>query len=90
MSAKHVGREAEGEAGEKQGEGEGAVAVEVFAMENSIPPYLFALAVGDLTHQELSPRVKIYAGERGVQSSGTLCFQNVSMEHPSTDFHKEP
>ncbi|PIA38733.1 hypothetical protein AQUCO_02700143v1 [Aquilegia coerulea] len=35
--------------------------VEDFVMEQSIPPYLFAFAVGEIAHKEVGPRTWIYA-----------------------------
>ena len=35
--------------------------VELFQMEQCIPPYLFAMAAGDITFADLSPRSRIYA-----------------------------
>jgi leukotriene-A4 hydrolase len=37
------------------------LAVESFDMPQPIPPYLFALAVGDLTSRELGPRSRVWA-----------------------------
>ena len=42
----------------------GGRAIDVFEMERRIPPYLFALAVGDIAVKEISPRVNVYAGKR--------------------------
>ena len=39
----------------------GGRAVELFHMEQCIPPYLFAMAAGDITFADLSPRSRIYA-----------------------------
>ena len=52
MGAASVGREERGE-----------TAVEQFAMEQPIPPYLFALAAGDITFADISDRCRVYAGE---------------------------
>ncbi|BBN04045.1 leukotriene-A4 hydrolase [Marchantia polymorpha subsp. ruderalis] len=52
MSAAYIGR--------VPGETEARV-VERFVMEQPIPPYLFALAVGDITYEEVGPRTRIYA-----------------------------
>jgi leukotriene-A4 hydrolase len=41
--------------------GVGGTAVESFDMPQPIPPYLFALAVGDLTSRELGPRSRVWA-----------------------------
>ena len=35
----------------------------MFEMERRIPPYPFALAVGDIAVKEISPRVNVYAGK---------------------------
>ncbi|MBP6877467.1 MAG: M1 family metallopeptidase [Phenylobacterium sp.] len=43
--------------GEPAGEGKHAFR---FRMDNSVPPYLIALAVGDLTFRELGPRTGVY------------------------------
>ena len=43
--------------GEPAGEGKHAYR---FRMDNSVPPYLIALAVGDLTFRELGPRTGVY------------------------------
>ncbi|MCO5586925.1 hypothetical protein L7F22_040869 [Adiantum nelumboides] len=66
MSAAHVGRSAPS-AGEATGaceEGrwlmEGRI-VEYFNMEQTIPPYLFAMAAGDIVHADLSARTRVYA-----------------------------
>lgn len=50
MSAVHKGREERG-----------ASAVEVFATEEPIPPYLFAFAAGELDRRDLGPRSAVYA-----------------------------
>src|SRR6185369_7897748 len=50
MAAAHRGRSEEGE-----------LAVERFEMPQPIPPYLFALAVGDLAARDLSPRTRVWA-----------------------------
>jgi aminopeptidase N len=42
-------------------EEQGAVAVTRFEMPQPIPPYLFALAVGDLTSRELGTRSRVWA-----------------------------
>lgn len=39
----------------------GATATHRFAMPQPIPPYLFALAVGDLASRDLSPRCRVWA-----------------------------
>lgn len=51
MSAAHAGRE----------EVAGGAAVERFVMDQPIPPYLFALAAGDIAHRDLGPRARVYA-----------------------------
>lgn len=35
--------------------------VEEFVMEQAVPPYLFAFAVGELGHREVGPRTRVYA-----------------------------
>ncbi|KAL2528381.1 Leukotriene A-4 hydrolase-like protein [Forsythia ovata] len=35
--------------------------VEEFVMEQPVPPYLFAFAVGELGFRELGPRTRVYA-----------------------------
>ncbi|XP_077214457.1 leucine aminopeptidase-like [Tasmannia lanceolata] len=35
--------------------------VEEFAMEQPIPPYLFAFAVGEINYREVGPRTRVYA-----------------------------
>jgi aminopeptidase N len=51
MAARHVGRQ----------DLEDGRAVERFEMDQPIPPYLFAFAVGDLAHREIAPRSRVYA-----------------------------
>ncbi|KAL0452191.1 UNVERIFIED_CONTAM: Leucine aminopeptidase [Sesamum latifolium] len=66
MGAKHVGRrdpvpgECRGACDDSLWCGEGRV-VEEFVMEQPIPPYLFAFAVGELGFREVGPRTKIYS-----------------------------
>eukprot|EP00249_Psilotum_nudum_P003427 c16812_g1_i1 orf=341-2164(+) len=66
MSAAHVGRstpspgEANGACEESRWMMGGRV-VEHFLMEQPIPPYLFALAAGDIAYEDLSPRSRVYA-----------------------------
>src|SRR5262245_8125425 len=50
MAAAHAGREARGEE-----------AVERYQMPQPIPPYLLALAVGELESRELGPRSRVWA-----------------------------
>lgn len=50
MAAKAVGRTEQGER-----------AIAEFRMEQPIPPYLFAFAVGAIGHQDLGPRSRVYA-----------------------------
>ena len=50
MAAAFVGREEKGER-----------AVERYRMDEPIPPYLFAFAVGDLASRELGPRSRVWA-----------------------------
>ncbi|KAH7420364.1 hypothetical protein KP509_13G004000 [Ceratopteris richardii] len=65
MSAAHLGRsapsaaEAKGACHESKWLMEGRI-VEYFNMEQTIPPYLFAMAVGDIVHADLSPRSRVY------------------------------
>ncbi|KAL7253032.1 hypothetical protein ACSBR1_007537 [Camellia fascicularis] len=66
MAAKHVGRR-------RPVPGEPAIAiddslwcsegrvVEEFVMEQPVPPYLFAFAVGEIGHREVGPRTRVYA-----------------------------
>lgn len=49
MAAASIGREVRGER-----------AIERFEMPQSIPPYLFAFAVGDLASKDLSPRSRVW------------------------------
>ncbi|CAI7882668.1 unnamed protein product [Closterium sp. NIES-53] len=60
MSAQHVATEQTADAGRVE---------EVFEMEQPIPPYLFALAVGDIASKTLSPRVKVYAEPSQVEAA---------------------
>lgn len=67
MSARHVERRAPvmgGDSGLACDEslwcGEGRV-VEEFVMEQPIPPYLFAFAVGEIGCREVGPRTKVFA-----------------------------
>ncbi|KAL2249234.1 UNVERIFIED_CONTAM: Leucine aminopeptidase [Sesamum indicum] len=66
MGAKHVGRrdpvpgECRDACDDSLWRGEGRV-VEEFVMEQPIPPYLFAFAVGELGFREVGPRTKIYS-----------------------------
>ncbi|KAF3433824.1 hypothetical protein FNV43_RR24927 [Rhamnella rubrinervis] len=67
MSARHIERRAPiaGEAaelvcGDSLWCAEGRV-VEEFAMEQPIPPYLFAFAVGEIAFREVGPRTRVYA-----------------------------
>jgi len=46
---------------EEQGSGPGARALERFEMPQPIPPYLFALAVGDVVSRDLSERCRVWA-----------------------------
>ena len=50
MAAAHRGREAQGD-----------VAIERFEMPQSIPPYLFAFAVGELVSRDLDARSRVWA-----------------------------
>ncbi|XP_056692786.1 leucine aminopeptidase isoform X2 [Spinacia oleracea] len=66
MSARHVERRVPtaGEAGSACDDSiwcaENRV-VEEFVMEQPIPPYLFAFAVGEISHREVGPRTRVYA-----------------------------
>ncbi|KAL2249233.1 UNVERIFIED_CONTAM: Leucine aminopeptidase [Sesamum indicum] len=66
MGAKHVCRrdpipgECGGACDDSLWCGEGRV-VEAFVMEQPIPPYLFAFAVGELGFREVGPRTKVYS-----------------------------
>ncbi|KAL1559528.1 Leucine aminopeptidase [Salvia divinorum] len=66
MAAKHVNRRdpAAGECGGACDDSlwcaEGRV-VEEFVMEQPVPPYLFAFAVGELGFREVGPRTKVYS-----------------------------
>ncbi|PSR93045.1 Leukotriene A-4 hydrolase [Actinidia chinensis var. chinensis] len=70
MAARHVDRRppASGEAVMACDDaiwcGEGRV-VEEFVMEQSIPPYLFAFAVGEIGSREVGPRTRVYAEAAG-------------------------
>ncbi|KAL3692215.1 hypothetical protein R1sor_005866 [Riccia sorocarpa] len=43
--------------------------IDRFVMEQPIPPYLFALAVGDITFEEVGPRTRIYAEPSEVKAA---------------------
>ncbi|XP_019194018.1 PREDICTED: leukotriene A-4 hydrolase homolog [Ipomoea nil] len=66
MSAKHVGRrpplpaEAHGVCEDAKWCGDHRV-VEEFVMEQPIPPYLFAFAIGELGFREVGPRTRVYS-----------------------------
>ncbi|CAA0829563.1 Leukotriene A-4 hydrolase homolog [Striga hermonthica] len=66
MSAKHIGRrdplpgESGGSCDDSLWCGEERV-VEEFEMEQPVPPYLFAFAVGELGFREVGPRTKVYS-----------------------------
>ncbi|CAA3023185.1 leukotriene A-4 hydrolase homolog [Olea europaea subsp. europaea] len=66
MAAKHVERK-DPVAGESLGACEDSVwceegrVVEEFVMEQPVPPYLFAFAVGELGFREVGPRTRVYA-----------------------------
>ncbi|KAK7310303.1 hypothetical protein RJT34_07734 [Clitoria ternatea] len=65
MAARHVERRSpvEDEAllsGDFSWCGQGRV-VEEFVMEQAVPPYLFAFAVGELGNREVGPRTRVYA-----------------------------
>ncbi|CAM6113903.1 unnamed protein product [Calypogeia fissa] len=61
MSAAHVGRTLSLDSE--------ARAIESFVMEQPIPPHLFALAVGDITYEEVGPRTRIYAEPSKVKAA---------------------
>lgn len=56
-------------AAEKGRRVEGDRAVESFEMPQSIPPYLFAFAVGDLVSRELGPRTRVWAEPSVVEAA---------------------
>ncbi|CAN4114274.1 unnamed protein product [Withania somnifera] len=66
MAARHVERrtalpfETQGVCEDSEWCGDDRV-VEEFVMEQSIPPYLFAFAVGELGYREVGPRTRVYA-----------------------------
>ncbi|XP_051121217.1 leucine aminopeptidase [Andrographis paniculata] len=66
MAARHVNRrdpvsgESNGACDDSLWCGEGRT-VEEFVMEQPVPPYLFAFAVGELGFRELGPRTKVYS-----------------------------
>ncbi|KAL9261546.1 Leucine aminopeptidase-like protein [Drosera capensis] len=66
MSARHVGRR-DPVAGEATYACDDSLwcaenrVVEEFVMEQPIPPYLFAFAVGDIGYREVGPRTRVYA-----------------------------
>lgn len=66
MAAKHVSRrdplagECHGACDDSLWCAQGRV-VEEFVMEQPVPPYLFAFAVGELGHREVGPRTKVYS-----------------------------
>ncbi|CAM6084658.1 unnamed protein product [Calypogeia fissa] len=43
--------------------------IDRFVMEQPIPPYLFALAAGDITYEEVGPRTRIYAEPSEVRAA---------------------
>ncbi|KAL2636378.1 hypothetical protein R1flu_007857 [Riccia fluitans] len=43
--------------------------IDRFVMEQPIPPYLFALAVGNITYEEVGPRTRIYAEPSDVKAA---------------------
>ncbi len=65
MSAEHKGDRVDGDE-----------RVFTFAMPEAIPPYLIALAVGDIAFQELGPRTGVYA-EPGVLPAAAAEFADV-------------
>ena len=58
MAAGHVGREERG-----------AEAIETWQLPQSIPPYLFAFAVGELASREVGPRSRVWAEPATVASA---------------------
>ncbi|KAI3470437.1 hypothetical protein Pfo_027100 [Paulownia fortunei] len=66
MAAKHINRrdplsgECQGACDDSLWCGEGRI-VEEFVMEQPVPPYLFAFAVGELGFREVGPRTKVYS-----------------------------
>ena len=62
MAAASLGRE-------EKGTGDGARALERFAMPQPIPPYLFALAVGDLVSRDLSERCRVWAEPAQIEAA---------------------
>ncbi|PIN21804.1 Bifunctional leukotriene A4 hydrolase/aminopeptidase LTA4H [Handroanthus impetiginosus] len=66
MAGKHVNRrdplfrESQGACDDLLWCGEGRV-VEEFVMEQPVPPYLFAFAIGELGFREVGPRTKVYS-----------------------------
>ncbi|XP_027367344.1 leucine aminopeptidase [Abrus precatorius] len=57
MAARHVERRAPTE---EEARGNSGRVVEEFVMEQPVPPYLFALAVGELGNREVGPRTRVY------------------------------
>ncbi|CAM8910717.1 unnamed protein product [Rhodiola kirilowii] len=84
MSAKHVARrdpvigEAASVCEDALWRAEGRV-VEEFVMEQPIPPYLFAFAVGELGFKEVGPRTRVYA------EAGTEVLDKAAMEFEGTE-----
>ncbi|KAK6144874.1 hypothetical protein DH2020_021694 [Rehmannia glutinosa] len=66
MAAKHINRQ-DPVSGESHGACEDSLwcgeerVVEEFVMEQPVPPYLFAFAVGELGFREVGPRTKVYS-----------------------------
>lgn len=79
MGARHVERrapareEAAGACEEEVWCGEGRV-VEEFEMEEAIPPYLFAFAVGEIGSRVVGPRTRVYAEDGGVLEAAVREF----------------
>jgi aminopeptidase N len=54
---------------EVQGSGPGARALERFEMPQPIPPYLFALAVGDVVSRDVSERCRVWAEPAQIEAA---------------------
>ncbi|MBK8217570.1 MAG: M1 family metallopeptidase [Myxococcales bacterium] len=54
---------------EVQGSGPGARALERFEMPQPIPPYLFALAVGDVVSRDVSDRCRVWAEPAQIEAA---------------------
>ncbi|GLJ16503.1 hypothetical protein SUGI_0281790 [Cryptomeria japonica] len=81
MSAAHTGR-----APPCRGEAKGACSdhkwvshervVDHFSMQQPIPPYLFAFAVGNITYKSVGPRTRIFSEPSPVLEAAELEFRN--------------